>query len=81
MPIGSWMMAHWGVKVYYYIPIVLQRVNLLIEGLEKNLNIKSNLRNKYNKWIIYIPVKEMDKVREIVGRHIHKSMNYKIGLK
>lgn len=81
MPIGSWMMAHWGGLLLHTNSFTKEGVNLLIEGLEKNLNIKSNLRKKYNKWIIYIPVKEMDKVREIVGRHIHKSMNYKIGLK
>jgi len=43
--------------------------------------IAANKRNRYGKWIIYIPVKDVTLLRSIVFIYMPKSFYYKIGIK
>ncbi len=55
-----------------------EEVELLISLLESG--IKSNIRAKYDNWIIIFPAKEMSRLRELVTPYIHQSMKHQIGL-
>lgn len=54
-------------------------VDLLIAALHANFGFNANKRNRYGKWIIYIPAKDVTLLRSIVLYHMHKSFYYKIG--
>jgi hypothetical protein len=47
--------------------------------LKKNFDLITIIKEKkLNQWIIYIPKKQNVKLKNIVGKYIHKSMLYKI---
>jgi len=57
----------------------LEEVQLLMSVLTEKFGIVSGTWVRtLGRWAIYIPKKEMDKVRELVSTFIHPSMNYKI---
>jgi ubiquinol-cytochrome c reductase cytochrome b subunit len=58
----------------------LYEVNLLINTLLNNFELKAHPRKKYSKWLIYIPASEMNCLRILVDTYIHSSMKYKLGL-
>ena len=56
-----------------------KEVLFIMEILEKNFSLKTRIEEKKkNQWIIYIPVKQKVKLKDIVGPYIHESMLYKI---
>jgi len=47
--------------------------------LKKNFELITRLEEKtQDQWIIYIPVRQKIKLKDIVGPYMHKSMLYKI---
>jgi hypothetical protein len=47
--------------------------------LKKNFDLITRLEEKtQDQWIIYIPVRQKIKLKDIVGPYMHKSMLYKI---
>ena len=59
---------------------IKEDVELLANTLLKKWNISTTIQKtgKIDQWVIYIPKKEIVKVQLIVGKHIVKSMLYKI---
>jgi hypothetical protein len=50
-----------------------------MEILKKNFNLETIIEEKKkDQWIIYIPVKQKVKLKDIVGPYMHVSMLYKI---
>lgn len=45
------------------------------ENFDLTTRIQENTKNQ---WIIYIPIKQKIKLKQIVGPYMHKSMLYKI---
>jgi LAGLIDADG DNA endonuclease family len=57
-------------------------VNLLLETLNENFQLKCRKSlKKRNQWIIVIPKSQVNTVAELVKKHMHPSMYYKIGRK
>ena len=51
----------------------------VMEVLEKKFSLKTRFEEKEkNQWIIYIPLKQKIKLKDIVGPYMHESMLYKI---
>lgn len=47
--------------------------------LNKNFELITRIEEKTkDQWIIYIPIRQKIKLKDIVGRHMHKSMLYRI---
>ena len=47
--------------------------------LEKNFDLRTRLEEKKeNQWVIYIPVRQKTRLKDIVSPYMHKSMLYKI---
>jgi hypothetical protein len=50
-----------------------------MEILKKNFSLETRIEEKKkDQWVIYIPVKQKVKLKDIVGSYIHESMLYKI---
>lgn len=50
-----------------------------IQYIKKNFGLITRTEEKkLNQWVIYIPVKQDVKLKDIVGKYVHKSMLYKI---
>lgn len=56
-----------------------KEVLFIMEILKKNFSLETRIEEKKkDQWIIYIPVKQKIKLKDIVGPYIHESMLYKI---
>lgn len=56
-----------------------QDVEYLQTVLQKNFELVTRLEEKtQDQWVIYIPVRQKIKLKDIVGPYLHKSMLYKI---
>lgn len=57
----------------------LEEVVFIQSVLNKNFGLISRLEEKKkDQWVIYIPVKQETRLKDIVGPYMHKSMLYKI---
>lgn len=56
-----------------------QEVEFIQTILYKNFKLITRLEEKkLNQWVIYIPLRQKTKLKDIVGQYIHESMLYKI---
>ena len=56
-----------------------EEVVYLQSVLEKNFGLRTRLEEKKeNQWVIYIPVRQKIRLKDIVERYMHESMLYKI---
>lgn len=68
------------IKLYY----ILERnsyedVKYLQSVLFENFGLRTRLEEKKTgQWVIYIPVKQRPKLKDVVGAYMHESMLYKI---
>lgn len=85
-PIG---LAYWimddGGKSYYGQTVLHTRsfskkdIEYIQSILKKNFGLITRIEEKkLNQWVIYIPIKQDVKLKDIVGKYIHASMLYKI---
>jgi hypothetical protein len=57
----------------------LEDVKLIQCVLLENFGLTTRLeQKKTDQWVIYIPVKQKTKLKDIVGPYMHESMLYKI---
>lgn len=85
-PIGLayWIMDDEGITVYKQTVLhtrsfCKKEVLFIMEILNKNFYLKTRIEEKKkDKWIIYIPVEQKVKLKDIVGPYMHESMLYKI---
>lgn len=85
-PVGLayWIMDDGGITVHKQTVLHTRafskkEIIYIMEVLEKNFSLKTRFEEKEkNQWIIYIPVKQKIKLKEIVGPYMHESMLYKI---
>lgn len=58
----------------------LSDVTLLSNMLNIKLGIKTKIRNKYNKHILYIPTESIYIVRDLTLQYMHPKLYFKLGL-
>lgn len=85
-PIGLayWIMDDGGITAYKQTVLhtrsfCKKEVLFIMEILKKNFNLETRIEEKKkDQWILYIPVKQKVKLKDIVGLYMHESMLYKI---
>ncbi len=85
-PIGLayWIMDDGGITVYKQTVLdtrsfCKKEVLFIMEILNKNFYLKTRIEEKKkDQWIIYIPVEQKVKLKDIVGSYMHENMLYKI---
>ena len=61
----------------------LKELNLLIEALDKNFSIKATIHvsnREKSQYTIYISKSQMSLVKDLVIKHIHPDMLYKLNI-
>lgn len=82
--LAYWIMDDGGKSVYnqtilHTRAFKLEDVEYLQSVLSENFGLRTRLEEKKkDQWVIYIPVMQKTKLREIVGPYMHDSMLYKI---
>ena len=84
--LAYWIMDDGGISAYNQTILHTRAFNkedviYLQSVLKKNFGLVTRLEEKkQNQWVIYIPVKQETKLKDIVGPYMHKSMLYKINV-
>ncbi len=82
--LAYWLMDDGGKSVHGQTIIhtrafTLEDVKYIQEVLNKNFELITRLEEKKEgQWVIYIPIRQKIKLKDIVGPYMHKSMLYKI---
>lgn len=82
--LAYWIMDDGGKSVYnqtilHTRAFKLEDVKYLQSVLFENFGLRTRLEEKKTgQWVIYIPVKQRPKLKDVVGPYMHESMLYKI---
>ena len=82
--LAYWIMDDGGKSVYNQTMLhtrsfMLEDVKYLQSVLSENFGLVTRLEEKKkDKWVIFIPVRQATKLKNIVGPYMHKSMLYKL---
>jgi len=82
--LAYWIMDDGGKSVYnqtilHTRAFTKEEVIYLQSVLNKNFELVTRLEEKkQDQWVIYIPVRQKIKLKDIVGPYLHKNMLYKI---
>nr|YP_009445558.1 LAGLIDADG endonuclease [Bipolaris cookei]ATV95718.1 LAGLIDADG endonuclease [Bipolaris cookei] len=82
--LAYWIMDDGGKSVYnqtilHTRSFMLEKVKYLQSVLSENFGLVTRLEEKKkDKWVIYIPVRQVTKLKDIVGPYMNESMLYKI---
>ena len=82
--LAYWIMDDGGKSVYnqtilHTRSFMLEEVKYLQSVLSENFGLVTRLEEKKkDKWVIYIPVRQVTKLKDIVGPYMNESMLYKI---
>lgn len=68
-----------GQTIIHTRAFTLKDVEYIQEVLNKNFELRTRLeKKKQDQWVIYIPIGQKIKLKDIVGPYMNKSMLYKI---
>ena len=82
--LAYWLMDDGGKSVHgqtilHTRAFTLEDVKYIQEVLNKNFELRTRLEEKKEgQWVIYIPIRQKIKLKDIVGPYMNKSMLYKI---
>lgn len=82
--LAFWIMDDGGKSVYnqtilHTRSFILEDVKYIQSVLSENFGLVTRLEEKKkDQWVIYIPVKQVTKLKDIAGPYMHESMLYKI---
>lgn len=82
--LAYWIMDDGGKSVYnqtilHTRSFMIEDVKYLQSVLSENFGLVTRLEEKKkDQWVIYIPVRQATKIKDIVGPYMHESMLYKI---
>ena len=82
--LAYWIMDDGGKSVYnqtilHTRSFMLEEVKYLQSVLSENFGLVTRLEEKKkDQWVIYIPVRQVTKLKDIVGPYMNESMLYKI---
>jgi hypothetical protein len=68
-----------GQTIIHTRAFTLKEVEYIQEVLKKNFELSTRLEEKkQDQWVIYLPMRQKIRLKDIVGPYMHKSMLYKI---